>query len=82
MPEDLIPLPESADLMFLPERQAMGTTPEGELIPLTGQAVAAILPAGYTRTMLPGFKLQEGAGRLPLYGYTAVAVYKIGRAHV
>lgn len=75
-PDDLIPLPESADLMFLPDRQAVGMTPEGELLPLTGQAVAAILPAGYTRTMLPGFQNMEGASRLPLYGYTAVVVYK------
>lgn len=75
-PADLIPLPESADLMFLPERQAMGMTEDGELIALTGQAVSAILPAGYTRTMLPAFQNMEGAARLPLYGYTAVVVYR------
>lgn len=75
-PEDLIPLPESADLMFLPDRQAMGVAGDGEMMPLTGNAVAAILPAGYTRTLLPGFQRLEDAGQLPLYGYTAVAVYK------
>ena len=48
-PEDLIPLPESADLMFLPDRLALGQTPQGECMPITGRAVAAILPAGYTR---------------------------------
>ncbi len=75
-PEDLIPLPETADLMYLPDRQALGTDREGNILPLTGQAVSAILPAGYTRTLMPGFQLMEEASRLPLYGYTAVAVYK------
>ncbi|MCR5177042.1 MAG: radical SAM protein [Anaerovibrio sp.] len=75
-PDDLIPLPESADLIFLPDRQALGMTPDGEVLPLTGNAVSAILPAGYTRTMLPAFSMDEGVSRLPLYGYTAVCVYK------
>lgn len=75
-PDDLIPLPDSADLMFLPDRQAVGVTGDGELITLTGQAVSAILPAGYTRTFMPAFEAEEGASRLPLYGYTAVVVYK------
>ena len=75
VPEDLTPLPESADLMFLPDRQAVGIV-NSELMPIAGRAVAAILPAGYTRTMLPAFKRNEGAVRLPLYGYTAVVLYK------
>lgn len=75
-PEDLIPLPDSADLMYLPDRQALGVDEEGNILPLTGQAVSAILPAGYTRTLLPGFQLMEEASQLPLYGYTAVAVYQ------
>ncbi|MBQ3853526.1 MAG: radical SAM protein [Anaerovibrio sp.] len=75
-PDDLIPLPESADLSFLPDRQAVGMTTDGEVLPLTGNAVSALLPAGYTRTMLPAFQMAEDASRLPLYGYTAVCVYK------
>ena len=74
--EDLIPLPEGADLMFLPERPALGISPEGEVLPMTGRAVAALLPAGYTRLFLPAFEPAEEAERLPLYGYTAVALYK------
>lgn len=74
-PEDLIPLPESADLMFLPDRQAMGVL-DGEVMPIEGRAVAAILPAGYTRLYLPAFKKEEKAAQLPLYGYTAVVLYK------
>lgn len=74
-PDDLIPLPESADLMLLPGHQAVGRTPDGEVLPVTGQAVAAILPAGYTRLYLPAYERAADAERLPLYGYTAVVVY-------
>ena len=74
-PDDLIPLPESADLMLLPGHQAVGRTPDGEVLPVTGQAVAAILPAGCTRLYLPAYERAADAERLPLYGYTAVVVY-------
>ena len=74
-PDDLVPLPESADLMLLPGHQAVGRTPDGEVLPVTGQAVAAILPAGYTRLYLPAYERAADAERLPLYGYTAVVVY-------
>ncbi len=75
-PEDLIPLPETADLMFLPDRKAIGRNADGEIIELDGVAVSAILPAGYTRLFLPAFKKKKNAGMLPLYGYTAVVLYK------
>jgi pyruvate-formate lyase-activating enzyme len=71
--EDLIPLPESADLMFLPDRLAMGQK-DGEVLPITGRAVAAILPAGYTRLYMPAYSADEEAEQLPLYGYTAVVL--------
>ncbi len=74
-PEDLIPLPESADLMLLPGHQAVGRLPDGEVLPISGWAVAAILPAGYTRLCLPAYEREEDAERLALYGYTAVVVY-------
>jgi len=74
-PEDLIKLPDSADLMFLPERRAVGWR-RGEFVPLKGRAVSAILPQGYTRTFLPAFKKNSHAQILPLYGYTAVVLYK------
>lgn len=75
-PEDLIPLPESADIMYLPDRQAVGIAEDGEVMPIAGCAVAAILPAGYTRLYLPAYEKNEAAERLPLYGYTAVVLYK------
>ena len=71
-PADLIPLPESADLMFLPDRAAMGMTAAGETLPLAGRAVAAILPAGYTRLLLPAFQREEGARPLRLHGGRAL----------
>lgn len=74
-PDDLIKLPNSADLMFLPDRQAVGFK-RGEFIPLKGRAVSAILPQGFTRTHLPAFKKAPNAQILPLYGYTAVVLYK------
>ena len=74
-PEDLIKLPESADLMFLPARRAIGFR-NGKFLPLKGLAVSAILPQGYTRTHLPAFKKNPRAQILPLYGYTAVVLYK------
>ncbi len=74
-PGDLIPLPESADLMLMPGHRAVGQMPDGEILPIAGAAVAAILPAGYTRLFLPAFEREAEAQRLPLYGYTALAVY-------
>ena len=74
-PENLIKLPDSADLMFLPQRKAIGFR-RGEFITLKGQAVSAILPQGFTRTHLPAFKKAPNAQILPLYGYTAVVLYK------
>ena len=74
-PEELIKLPDSADLMFMPERQAIGFR-RGEFVTLKGRAVSAILPQGYTRTHLPASKKAPNAQLLPLYGYTAVVLYK------
>jgi len=75
-PEDLIPLPESADLMFMPEHSAAGQGAEGQEESIPGTAVAAILPQGYTRTHLPAFHRVDGAAPLPLYGYTAVVSHR------
>ena len=73
---DLIPLPESADLMFMPDHLAVGQGADGAEERIAGTAVAAILPQGYTRTHLPAFDRIEGAAPLPLYGYTAVVSHR------
>ena len=75
-PDDLIPLPESADLMFMPDHLAAGQGADGTEERIAGTAVAAILPQGYTRTHLPAFDRMEGAAPLPLYGYTAVVSHR------
>ena len=72
-PEDLIPLPESADLMFLPDRLPLAKYGD-EIMPIMGNAVAAILPAGYTRLYMPAFKKEEDAQMLPLYGLSLIHI--------
>jgi len=76
-PEELIPLPEGTELMYLPGRSAVAVS-GGKITVLPGSplAVAAMLPVGYTRTHLPAFRHLPGAPVLPLYGYTAVALYQ------
>ncbi|EGO64137.1 radical SAM protein [Acetonema longum] len=75
--KDVIPLPEGAELMFLPGRSALAAR-KGQIQPIAGPllAVAAMLPVGYTRTLLPAFVRQQEAPVLPLYGYAAVALRK------
>lgn len=76
-PEDMIPMPEGSDLMFLPGRPAVAAQKGKVNVISSGlMAVAAVLPAGYTRTYLPAFAKNTDAPILPLYGYAAVAFYK------
>lgn len=70
---ELVPLPEEAQLQFLPGRRAVGFDKRGNQVALDGLAVAARLPIGYTRTMMPAFVKDEGkVEHLPFFGYTAV----------
>ncbi|MBQ9993027.1 MAG: radical SAM protein [Firmicutes bacterium] len=81
--DELIPLPEGATLCMMTEHAPIGRDPEdGEIYVLEENpykkkpeqvcAVAALLPQGYTRTLLPAAELE---GRdLPLLGYTAVCM--------
>ncbi len=77
-PDDFIPLPEGALLLTLPGRQVFGYSDAAAAVishhadeEIT--AVAAALPLGYTRVLLPAYVERKNAPRLPLYGYTAVA---------
>lgn len=76
--EEMIPLPEGASLLFLPGRRPLGINPAGQFQTVNrvqGEevfAVAALLPQGYTRTLLPGYSRLPKAPALPLYGYAAV----------
>lgn len=70
---ELVPLPEEAQLQFLPGRRAVGFDKRGNQVALDGLAVAARLPIGYTRTMMPAFVKDDGkVEHLPFFGYTAV----------
>ena len=71
---ELIPIPEGTTLMHLPGRRALALDAknrpvdvEADLLP-----VAAVLPVGHLRTLLPASRPLPGSRRLPLYGYAAV----------
>jgi len=73
---DLIPLPGGATLAMMPDRLAVGQKQDGErhVIPASlGCAAAALLPIGYTRTLLPVYEKVLGTEPLPFFGYSAVA---------
>lgn len=75
LPEELIELPAGSRVQYLPDRAPLGY-PRGADDPVSFPgvlAVAAQLPSGYTRTLLPALARPEGAGFLPFFGYTAVA---------
>ncbi len=74
---DLIALPDGATLSMMPERLAVGRHKRSgarRVLPQTqGWAVAALLPIGYTRTLLPAYEKLADSDPLPFFGYSAVA---------
>ena len=73
---DLIPLPDGATLSMMPNRLAVGRKRSGERLVLAkscGWAVAALLPIGYTRTLLPAYEKLPNTDPLPFFCYSAVA---------
>jgi wyosine [tRNA(Phe)-imidazoG37] synthetase (radical SAM superfamily) len=71
-----IPFPEGASITSLPDRLALAQDASGETIRLSpdaGWAVGAVLPPGYTRTLVPGYEEEDDARVLPIFGYAAVA---------
>ncbi|MDO4542445.1 MAG: radical SAM protein, partial [Bacillota bacterium] len=76
--EDFIPMPEGATLTSLPYRTPMGINARGfaQASESGGWPVAALLPQGYTRTLLPAYETPENVPEkvLPLLGYSAVAM--------
>ncbi|MBV8194542.1 MAG: radical SAM protein, partial [Candidatus Dormibacteraeota bacterium] len=73
--DDVVPLPEGATLMHLPGRSAFAMSEDASVagLPADLLPVAAVLPVGYLRTLLPASRPRPGADRLPLFGYAAVA---------
>jgi pyruvate-formate lyase-activating enzyme len=83
-----IRLPDGARLTHLPGRIPVGVDPDsGRLVPVTRferdgrrftpHAVGAVLPPGYTRTLLPGEVKRDGPV-LPQWAYTAAAWSEAG----
>ena len=72
--EEVIPLPEGASLTMIPNRAPVVINDEDQFVLYPGQGwvMGALLPQGYTRTLLPAFVNNEGADGLPLFGYSAV----------
>src|ERR1700736_2026432 len=72
---ELIPLPDGVTLSMMPDRLAVGQK-RGARQVLAGErgwAVAALLPIGYTRTLLPAYEKVPDTDPLPFFGYSAVA---------
>jgi pyruvate-formate lyase-activating enzyme len=69
--EELIPAPPGTVTTMLPGRAPLlhGGKPGGKRT-----ALAALLPAGYTRLLLPAYRSRPDAPALPLFGYTFAAV--------
>jgi len=84
--EDVTPLPRGASLVLLPDSTPVGIGSDGafKLLQAPGngstRAVGALLPQGYTRTLLPGYRRRE-TRPLPLMGYAAVA-WREGKVYV
>lgn len=79
--EDMERLPRGASLTLIPGGTPVGLTRAGQFTALTQNpwaggrswAVGALLPQGYTRTLLPAYTRDAQEQPLPLFGYTAVA---------
>jgi pyruvate-formate lyase-activating enzyme len=82
-PSELVPLPKGSQLFTLPGRIPIGWDEEkksfvsSRKVELRSKeveciAVAAFLPPGYIRTLLPATQLEPKAPILPLWAYSAV----------
>ena len=90
--QEMIPLPPGATLSMIPQRHPVAIDLEtDEFISVTTNpyeekggeifAVGALLPQGYTRTLLPAFTGGQDKGDLPLLGYTLCGI-KDGQIYV
>lgn len=71
---EVMPLPDNAKLVHLPGRQLIAMDDVGRPVEVEGVIpVAAVLPLGYMRTLLPPSTWTGKGTPLPLFGYTAVA---------
>ena len=88
-PSEMVPLPVGSQLFTLPGRIPIGWDEGGESFVSSEKvnlgkreidctAVAAFLPPGYVRTLLPATQLRSKAPVLPLWAYSSVG-WKGGR---
>jgi len=76
--EEMIPLPQGASLVSVPGHIPIGYDKDQATAfssvhrCRTTQAVAALLPQGFTRTLLPAYVSPEKQQDIPLLGYAAV----------
>ncbi|NHM26841.1 radical SAM protein [Desulfofundulus sp. TPOSR] len=83
-PSEMMPLPRGASLVLIPAGSPVGLDRRGNFVLVERVrgvpvfAVAALLPQGYTRTLLPAYRRPAGERPLPLFGYAAVAWHKDG----
>ncbi len=66
-PDELIAMPDGGIVTMLPGRAPRVTGGRGAA---RRTALGVLLPAGYTRTLLPAYAARAGAPQLPLFGYT------------
>lgn len=87
--EDLMELPSGSSLVLIPGGHPVGISAKGRFSLVEKEwggegpayAVGALLPQGYTRTLLPAFRRSKADRPLPLLGYAAVA-WRRGKAYV
>lgn len=65
--DELVPAPQGTVPAMLPGRRPLFA---GGGVARRRTALAALLPAGYTRLLLPAYATDPGAPTLPLFGYT------------
>jgi pyruvate-formate lyase-activating enzyme len=69
--EELIPAPPGTVTTMLPGRMPLLA---GGSVAVRRTALSALLPAGYTRLLLPAYRRRPDAPPLPLFGYTFACV--------
>ena len=70
LPDELIPAPVGTVPMVLPGRRPLLT----DGVAKRRYALAVMLPAGFTRLLLPAYERELDAPALPLFGYTFACV--------
>lgn len=81
---EMIPLPKGSSLLTIPGYYPVGLDGDNEAVCMTHDpyhpqkkagVVAALLPQGFTRTLLPACVPEAPSKEIPLFGYTAVGFH-------